>query len=126
MKTLPPQIRRDLGCGFEPHNEDARTWLPPAAGSRLGFGAELGEQALQDRSYELQTCPGYTTKLPPVIDVLRARVHWGKGTLGAYCGSAPPTKHLLTAIEVLDGSCARADRWAETDEKDGGGRRSKS
>lgn len=119
MSNNPPQVRRDLGCGFELHNDDARTWLPPAAGSRLGFGSELGP----DGDYNLATCPGYTTKLPEIVDVVRARVHWEKNALDAHCRGAKPTQHLLTAIEVLDGACARAERWAQTDEKDGGGRR---
>jgi hypothetical protein len=108
MQTQPLQIRQALGCGFEPSIPGAQPWEP----SRSACGTNV----------EVTTCPGYTTQLPEVFETLRARTHWKNGQLATFCGGAP-TENQQLAIEVLDGECARFERWAMTPESEGGGRR---
>lgn len=59
-------------------------------------------------------CPGYTTKLPEVAEINRARLHWSKGALREFCGGKP-SELLLRGIEILEGSANEANCWRPPD-----------
>lgn len=96
-----------MGCGFELPIDGARPWSPVSldAGHR-------GEYTL---------CPGYTTKLPEVIEVTRARLHWSKGSLPVFCGKDEPTESLVLGIEILEGAANEVQSWAMMPKAEGGG-----
>jgi hypothetical protein len=108
MSNTNRQTRASLACGFEPPATDARAWLPPSSNGDVGFAGD-----------PLTTCPGYTTNLPDVFEVLRARAHWSKGQLAMF--DPRPHEALLVAIEVLDNNVSQFERWKMTPSKDGGG-----
>lgn len=110
MKDAPRNARISLGCGYEPPGADVHVWEPPSLDAKSGVGF-AGD--------ELKTCPGYTTDLPDVFEVLRARAHWTKGQLALFDKS--PHEHLLAGIEILDANVAQFERWKMTPAKDGGG-----
>lgn len=86
-----------MGCGYEPAQPKAQTWTPISLDPNWRG--------------ELKTCPGYTTTLPEVVEVARARTHWRDGGgLRDFCDS--PTDGLRVGVEILDGSCAEMQRWA--------------
>lgn len=66
-------------------------------------------------------CPGYSTSLPEVIEIARARAHWAKGQLEAFCGGEPPTNDLMMGIEILDGAIASVLDWRSIPKDQGGG-----
>jgi hypothetical protein len=59
MESLTEDSRRQMGCGYLP----AATGVKPA-----------GRPPGLDETLELTACIGYTTKLPEVIEVSRARL----------------------------------------------------
>lgn len=83
MKDNPEFLRREMGCGYLPGA--VRTGAPPD-----GFEGEL------------TTCVGYTTKLPEVIEVSRARLWFDKGQLREWCDGDAPTIALRFCIEELE------------------------
>jgi len=56
-------------------------------------------------------CPGYTCKLPEVIEAARLRVHWSKGILDAVLGGEPASDILIDEIEILDDAVSHLERW---------------
>lgn len=72
----------------------------------------------------VETCHVYTTALPQVIEVLRARVHWEKNAaaFSAYC-EGDATEQMLGAVEILDGAANEVNAWAMTPSDEGGGAR---
>ncbi len=107
MQTNPRSIRIVLGCGYESLNPAADPWIPPDGD--LGFDGEV------------TVCPGYSTHLPEVFEVMRARTHWKNGALRDYCDGEQPSEQMLEAIEVLDIAAASCERYWDTPVKDGGG-----
>jgi hypothetical protein len=107
MRTTPRQVRDEWGCGYLPLAERAR----PQIWSHEGY-----------RGPKPTTCVGYTTKLPEVIEVARARLHWGKGSLSVFTGGEPPSEPLIIGIETLEIEQGKADSWelAEIRRKNGG------
>lgn len=83
MEDNPEEIRRMMGCGFIP---DA-----PAPSTKPN-GCEL----------EVSVCVGYTTKLPEVAEVTRARMWWDKAQLREWCDGEEPTAPLRACIEELE------------------------
>lgn len=63
-------------------------------------------------SGEFTTCPGYTTKLPEVIEIARLRVHAKEGTLSLFMHGAEPTDVAVVGIEILAGATNEAQAWA--------------
>lgn len=113
MQILTRHDRQLIGCGFEPPPNPefvdfVRVWDPPR--SRIGFEGP-----------ELTTCPGYTTSLPEVHEVIEARVHWTKGQLDLFCDEKP-TKQLLQSIVILEAEANRFQNWVSTKASEGGGR----
>jgi hypothetical protein len=96
----PETTRQQLGCGFTP--------LPPENLMRFRRVISPGGY----KGVELDVCPGYSTSLPEVIEVARARFHWkhgGPATLGIADWQFNP---LMIGIEILEGAVGEADRWA--------------
>lgn len=61
---------------------------------------------------ETDTCPGYTTNLPEVIEIARARVHWKEGGgLRDFCDETP-SEALRQGVEILEGASNECQRWA--------------
>lgn len=110
---LTPNQRQDLACAYEPHRDGATGWEPSVS--------PLGWQGLDDKLTPPTTCPGYTTTLPVVVEVIRARGHWKQGQLREFAGGAP-SERLVQLVEVFDTEALRYERYATTDAKDGGGR----
>lgn len=98
MAANSREIRQSMGCGFEPPIEIVERWEPEGREPRPGELDEDGRELVP-------TCPGYVCKLPDVLEVARARVHWQKNAAAftAVCGGEP-TDQLLHAIEVLEGA----------------------
>lgn len=62
----------------------------------------------------LKHCPGYTTKLPEVIEASWARFYLEKGSLAQW-SDTPITEHVREAIQILE--IAIADEKAHEDEE---------
>jgi len=105
MRANPPELRRNLGCGYEPALDGARPWQAP-----IEAGAEWWS-----------TCPGYTTSLPETIDIARAWLHWSKGELGAFC-DAHPCPALVGGIEVMAGTMSAFESFTMREGAKRGGR----
>jgi hypothetical protein len=69
---------------------------------------------------EPTVCAGYSCRLPEATEVMRARTHWEKGQLEAFCGGMPE-EQLLVGIEILDNQYNAMQRWLMTPSADGGG-----
>jgi hypothetical protein len=121
MQESPRDARQLLGCGYEPPAPKGvvvDTWKPP--GGPVGF--DVGAPSEEHPYGELapRTCAGYTTRLPEVIEAARARLHWSKGQLEAFCGGLP-TEELVVAIEYVEGAYNACQHYYITPAKDGGG-----
>lgn len=101
MQTVPQLHRQVLGCGYEPP-------LP------AGMPHEVWDHEGRDGE-PFTTCVGYTTKLPEVVEVSRARMHWSHGQL------RESNDALDAALEILEIECNRVQAWLMTPAKDGGG-----
>jgi hypothetical protein len=109
MTNLTLSQRLAVGCGYEPPAPPSvrdSVWDPPRG--------ELGTDV------EVTTCPGYTTMLPEVIEAARARSHWEKGQLEAFCGDEP-SEPLVVAVEMFDAAVGQYSYWRSTSKKKGGG-----
>lgn len=93
MQANDRLTRQTLGCGYE----------QPLAGEMLPFLDVWKPEGMKPTKDFPSVCAGYTVRLPEVIEIARARVHWEKGALPAFCGG-PPTDKLLLAVEMLDGA----------------------
>lgn len=96
MKKMTAIDRRLMGCGYEPRSEHAAIWTH--------HGADLGDDE------QPTVCSGFTTKLPGVVEISRARLHWSKGQLAEFC-DGKPTQALMRGIEILDQEYAMAQAW---------------
>ena len=93
MSSNSQIVRQSLACGYEPRNEAVR----PCAWTHQGYTDETPT-----------TCPGYTTKLPEVIEINRLRLHWSK--FGGFKDNEP-TENVKRGIEILEGSVNEANCW---------------
>ena len=116
MQTRSVESRQTWGCAYEP---------PPSESVRrlVQIPAPNGckERAATDEEPAFPSvCPGYTTRLPEVIEIARARLHWSKGAITAFC-QGQPRGALLAGIEILEGASNEAQLWAmENPVKKGG------
>ncbi len=94
MRTTPLDARRALACAYEPPVEGARGYEPP--------GYDGGP---------LVTCPGYTTKLPEVIEALEARFFLNKSSLHLIV-DGELTEAMRDALLVLEGAEGDVLRWS--------------
>lgn len=85
-------IRQAMGCGWEPRSElvQIRPW------QHQGYTGEPPT-----------TCVGYTSKLPEVAEIARARLHWTKGSHDGL------TENVLRGIEILEGAVNESGSWRE-------------
>ena len=97
-------VRQTMGCGYEPPIDGARPWTP----------------VMLDASHRLEytLCPGYTTNLPEVVEVVRGRLHWSKGSLPVFC---VPNELIVEGIEILEGSTNGMQVWTLRTKAEGGG-----
>lgn len=98
MQNQTADIRKTWGCGFEPA---ATGNLAPFVRVPVPIGCDV----------KPTTCPGYTTRLPEVIETARARLHWSKGSLDQFVRGWA-TEHLIGAIEILEGSSNEVQAWS--------------
>lgn len=86
------EFRQSIACGFELPVENASAW--------------------QHRSGKTNadTCAGYLTNLPEVIEAARARLHWKHGGLRDFC-HGQPHDNIMTAIEIIDGAAGEVESF---------------
>jgi hypothetical protein len=89
MKTTVEQ-RQQMGCGYETAISGAEPWSPSNV------------FVLWPADDEPTVCPGYTTRLPEVLEAARARIHWQKGAIELACGGEPPSEQLVALVEQLE------------------------
>lgn len=92
-----------MGCAYEPTNRDAAPWAPR-------YLIASGERTT--------VCPGYSTTLPMVSEVVEAYPHWEHGTLVAFIGGTP-TRAFLDGLAALRAGIKERDAAAVA-EKGGG------
>jgi len=112
MSTYTQDKRQQMGCGFEP---------PPPDSMRPYVSTWNGGSLPNYKGPKPTVCPGYSTTLPEVIEIARARAHWDKGELRSFTEGAP-SAGLLLGIEILDGALNAVTSWSHTDVAKGGGR----
>lgn len=94
-KNTPALVRQSLGCAFEPPPPSSvfvRAWDHP--------DRRPSPDEFENGQPKPQICPGYLCRLPQVIEVGRAHMHWSKGSLSAF--SPEPSELLIEGIEVLE------------------------
>lgn len=91
LKNVSRPARASWHCGY----------LPKA--DRKGYGFNGGPGTWPPYT----VCPGYTTSLPQVFEVARARMWWDKGCLQLL--HKRPTDALLRGIEVLQCAASQAE-----------------
>ena len=99
MPTNSETSRLSWGCGY----------LPLPAENLLRFRQIPKPDGFKG---EPTICPGYTTSLPEVIEIARARFHWKNGGPAAI-GITDWVNHpLAIGIEILEGAANESERWA--------------
>jgi hypothetical protein len=114
MQANPEQTRQLLGCG----------WLPAPVEKLRPFvraPEPLQYKPARDENGErlCNVCPGYTTSLPAVIEIARARFHWDKGHLREAVDGRP-TDAMMLGIEILSGAIGEVTHALATPRDKGG------
>lgn len=109
MQTTTQLRRQLIKCGHEPALVNIREPLRPWT------------HAADEHADKHTTCPGYTTKLPEVIEASHAHAHWNKHDIRVATGGAEPTHALVTAVEVIAGAASAVQEWCMTPASKGGG-----
>lgn len=91
MHTTTQTRRQEMGCGFEPPAPRPLVVRPWRHRAQTGPKATL--------------CPGYTTRLPQVIETARMRFHWQNGAVPRL------SEPMQRAIEILDGAANELDAF---------------
>jgi hypothetical protein len=109
MATKSKQTRQLAGCGYEVPIPGAVPWSPASLAPKW--------------NKTVTVCPGYTTKLPEVQEVCRARLHWEKNARAfeSFC-EGDPTEQMLAAVEILESAVNEVTAWSMTPSGEGGGR----
>jgi hypothetical protein len=100
MSKYDQEKRQQLGCGWEPRAElvQIRPWSPKSLDTNW--------------KGKIETCPGYTTALPEVIEIARARLHAKEfHSLREFCGGAP-SETVINGMEILEGATNECTRWS--------------
>ncbi len=97
-------VRRQLGCGYEPPLDGSRPYWPPGATPREVPAGEWAGPTI---------CVGYTTKLPMVRERTWQRLHWERGTLTDKLGHSP-TDEDFDHLEILEEAIGACQSWALT------------
>lgn len=113
------QTRQGMGCAYEAPLPGALPWTPPdgPAGYDLGEPTEAHPRGVRAPT----VCPGWTTRLPQIVEVTLARAHWDKGQLALFCGDDGVNDELLNAILILEGASNAVEHWLRTPADKGGG-----
>lgn len=88
-RTVNLDTRQALGCGWEPAIAGAQPWAPPA---------------WAERGWTAETCPGYTTALPCVVELAGCHAQWKAGTLTDYLDGERANAVALDALAWFDGA----------------------
>lgn len=112
MQTTTQYRRQLIRCGHEPLltirlPEPLRPWTHQ--------GDEHGPKHT--------TCPGYTTKLPEVIEASHANAWASKHDIRVATHGEEPTPALVLAVEVVAGAANAVQEWLMTPASQGGGGR---
>ncbi len=102
----PRVVRQSLGCGYEQPTETVVAW-------------DHSARKMLTPDDRPKHCIGYTSRLPEVVEILRARAHWERGHLPLACDEAPH-EHALIAIEILEASNNELQRARMTPVSQGG------
>lgn len=109
MKNYSTEIRRTMGCGYEPALEMPQSvWAPPSG--------DVGYQWAMPK-----ICAAYTCGLPEVLETAINRIHWSKGH--DQVAGEPMTEDTLNGVVILEGAYNDLHRWILTPSKEGGGGR---
>ena len=108
LATQAMTTRQSMGCAYEQPVPGAQPWAPPSW--------------REDAGMVLSTCPGYTTELPAVRELVDAFPQWKAGTLTDYLDGQAPTPVALGCLAVLDVAIeeAKADATREALKSKGG------
>jgi len=107
MQTQSAESRQTWGCAYEPPpSENVRRLVQIPAPSGCKVRAATDEEPAFP-----SVCPGYTTRLPEVIEIARAWFHHSKGAIAAFC-NGQPRGALLGGIEILDSATNECQAWA--------------
>lgn len=103
---MTASVRQQMACGFEPAIAEAQPWTP---------------SAWIDRGIEPSVCPGYSTGLPAVGEVLELYPQWEQHTLTDYLGG-PASRGTLDCLAVLRAGIKEheSDRLSRAGKKGGG------
>lgn len=110
MNVRPAYVRQTMRCGYEPALADARlssTWWPSGFS---GFPQEDGTPGVAS------TCPGYTTKLPEVVEASRLHWWWGKGQLRDRVEDGVVNDRVIQVVEIIGAEVAAVEAH-EMDER---------
>lgn len=72
---------------------------------RCGYESAVGDPSAQSWSppyMRTTVCPGYTTALPAVAEVLDVHAHWKAGYLTESLDGEAPTKAVLDCLSALE------------------------
>jgi hypothetical protein len=86
MKHNSHEMRRTMRCGSIPTDK------------------HVPDGGWQPETFDLETCAGYTTSLPDVLDVQWAYPHWAEGQLTIACDGEQPPRSLVAGCAVLKGA----------------------
>lgn len=93
-----------MGCPYEPRHPHATPWAP---------------RHLVMADARPSVCPGYTTTLPEVQEVVVATPHWEHGTLRDLLGGAP-SPAMLAGLSALRAGIKERDAAALEERTKGG------
>lgn len=94
MSSIPRPARQAMACAWEEPIADAQAWEPE------GYTGPSPK-----------TCPGYTTKLPEVIEVAEARFYLHHGSLSLLVGGEL-SDGLRDGIAILESAEAEVASWS--------------
>lgn len=88
-RTVSIEQRQDMGCGYAPSIEQPRSVWAPAAWRD------------DHRADWLTVCPGYSTSLPGVGEIVDAYPQWEQHTLTDYLDGQSPGPIALRYLTAL-------------------------
>ena len=97
MRQISSDHRALIGCGFLPAHKLSRPWR-----HRGTFELDYPEPTV---------CPGYSTKLPEVVEVARTRLHWSKGNVSVDSLE----ENVQRGVEILESAIGDMNEWALKD-----------
>lgn len=109
MQVRPAAVRQTMRCGFEPALDDLHltsTWWPDGFS---GFPTDSGPGLAS-------TCPGYTTKLPEVVEASRLHWWWSKGQLRDRVEGGVVNDRVIEVVEIIGAEVAAVEAH-EIDER---------